>query len=131
MDAFRMKARTDEARAAKEAAVQAATQGATEVPLEVLGRIREALDLAGKAARHGNPNARSDAGVAAALFRSGAEGAAMNVLINLAGITDKTWARDKADQASALLDEVRKEADDVVNTVMEKLQEEALQEQGK
>ncbi len=128
MDAFRMKARTDEARAAKEAAVQAATRGATEVPFEVLGRIREALDLTGKAAKHGNPNARSDAGVAAAMFRAGAEGAAMNVMINLAGITDKTWARDMADRASALLDEVRKEADVVVKAVMEKLVEEALQE---
>ena len=127
MDAFRMKAATDEARAAKEAAVQAATRGATEVPLEVLARIREALDLAEKAAKHGNPNARSDAGVAGAMFRAGAEGAAMNVLINLAGITDKTWARDRADRASALLDEVRKEAGAVEEAVMEKLVEEALE----
>jgi len=127
MDAFRIKAKTDEALAAKEKAVQEATRGATEIPFAVLERCRESLALAESCFEHGNPNALSDAGVSAAMFRAGAEGAAMNVLINLAGITDKTYVRETADKARALLDEVRRRSDAVVAKVNEKLIRDALE----
>lgn len=121
MDALRMKATTDEARAAKDEALQAATRGATEVPFQVLEKCCETLTLARVAMQRGNPNALSDAGVAAAMLRAGAEGAAMNVLINLAGITDKAWAHEQAAAAQTILDEVRNTADEIVAKVNEKL----------
>jgi len=126
MDAFRIKAKTDEAVAAKEKAVQEATRGATEIPFAVLERCRDSLALAESCLRRGNPNALSDAGVSAAMFRAGAEGAAMNVLINLAGLADKAYVREMADRARAILEEVRAQSDAVVAKVNEKLVRDAL-----
>jgi formiminotetrahydrofolate cyclodeaminase len=83
--------------------------------------------LAESCLERGNPNALSDAGVSAALFRAGAEGAAMNVLINLAGITDQTYVRETAAKARAILDEVRRESDAVVAKVNERLNRDALE----
>lgn len=102
MDAFRLPGKSPEDKAAKEAAVQEATRLATEIPVSVLERSLEALDLAEETARQGNPNSASDAGVAALCARTCAEGAWLNVCINLKNLTDQEWVaatRAKADEA--------------------------------
>jgi glutamate formiminotransferase/formiminotetrahydrofolate cyclodeaminase len=91
MDAFRLPGKTPEETAAKELAVQEATKRAAEVPLTVLERSLEVLDLAELTARQGNPNSASDAGVAALCARTCAEGAYLNVVINLKSLTDAAW----------------------------------------
>ena len=68
----------------------AANEGATLVPLEVLERSVEALELALEAAKDGNPNSVSDAGVAGACGLAAAQGASLNVRINLAGLDPAT-----------------------------------------
>lgn len=84
--AIRMPRKTDEEFAARDAAIAAANLGATMVPLEVLEHAVEALDLALIAARDGNPNSVTDAGVGAACALAAAEGASLNVRINLDGL---------------------------------------------
>ena len=84
--AIRMPRKTDDDRAAREAAMAAANLEATFVPLGVLERCVEALELALVAASNGNPNSVSDAGVAAACAVAAAEGASLNVRINLGGL---------------------------------------------
>lgn len=64
----------------------AANLEATLVPLGVLERCAEALELARITALEGNPNSVSDAGVAAACAVAAAEGASLNVRINLDGL---------------------------------------------
>jgi glutamate formiminotransferase / formiminotetrahydrofolate cyclodeaminase len=91
MDAFRLPGKTPDDAAIKEKAVQDATKQATEVPLSVLQRSLEALALAEEAALLGNPNSVSDAGVAAHCARTCAEGAWLNVCINLKNLTDTDW----------------------------------------
>ncbi|MCA9727955.1 MAG: cyclodeaminase/cyclohydrolase family protein, partial [Candidatus Eisenbacteria bacterium] len=98
-------------------AIQAATRHATEVPLTVLERSQEVLDLADAAVRSGNPNSVSDAGVAALCARACAEGAFLNVAINLAGIGDRAWAGEVRSRARRLLEEVRRRSEALVADV--------------
>ncbi len=90
--AIRMPRRTDEDRVNREAAMADANLGATIVPLEVLEHSVEALELALDAARDGNPNSVTDAGVAGACAVAAAEGASLNVRINLGGLAIDTTA---------------------------------------
>jgi len=91
MAAFRMPKESDEQKAARSKAIQEATRGAAEVPLEVHNRTVDLMHLADQAARKGNVNSISDAGVAAELARAAAGGAAMNVKINLGGLKDQDY----------------------------------------
>ena len=86
LTAIRMPRKTDEDLTARAAAMAAANLGATIVPLEVLEHSVQALDLALIAARDGNPNSVTDAGVGAACALAAAEGASLNVRINLDGL---------------------------------------------
>ncbi len=86
LTAIRMPRKTDEDLAARDAAMAAANLGATMVPLEVLEHAVEALELALITARDGNPNSVTDAGVGAACALAAAEGASLNVRINLDGL---------------------------------------------
>jgi glutamate formiminotransferase / formiminotetrahydrofolate cyclodeaminase len=84
--AIRMPRTTEADQAARDGAIAAANLEATMVPLSVLERSVEALELALVAARDGNPNSVSDAGVAAACAVAAAEGASLNVRINVGGL---------------------------------------------
>jgi glutamate formiminotransferase/formiminotetrahydrofolate cyclodeaminase len=86
LSAIRMPRKTDEDRTARDAAMAAANLEATMVPLGVLERSVEALELAVAVALDGNPSSVSDAGVAAACASAAAEGASLNVRINLSGL---------------------------------------------
>ncbi|MDF1595387.1 MAG: glutamate formimidoyltransferase [Acidimicrobiia bacterium] len=68
------------------AAIAAADLGATLVPLEVLERSVDALELILTAARRGNPTSVTDAGVGGWCGLAAAEGASMNVRVNLNGL---------------------------------------------
>ncbi len=89
--------------AAREAAIASADLGAAQVPLETARACVRVVELAATAARSGNPNAVSDAGVAGLLAHAAAEGALLNVQINLKSLAPSA---DKQDVA-ADLDEVR------------------------
>jgi glutamate formiminotransferase/formiminotetrahydrofolate cyclodeaminase len=84
--AIRLPRKTDEDLGARETAMAAANLEATIVPLEVLEHAVEALDLALITARDGNPSSVTDAGVGAACAVAAAEGASLNVRINLSGL---------------------------------------------
>jgi glutamate formiminotransferase/formiminotetrahydrofolate cyclodeaminase len=89
---------------ARARAIERANQHATRVPLEVLARAVEALELALGAAREGNPASASDAGVAGACALAAAEGAAFNVRINLPSVTEDKVADELGREADRLLE---------------------------
>ena len=111
--ANRMPKGTAEQAEARAAAVEAANQGAARVPLEVLEASVRALELALRVARDGNPNSVSDAGVAGACALAAAEGAAMNVRINLPGLTDRRVAEELTSRQETLAARARAVAGDV------------------
>jgi len=121
MAAFRLPKKTDDQKAERRTAIAAATKQAIDVPLSVLRRVHAAMPLVEKAARQGNKNSLSDAGVAASCARTAAEGAWYNVTINLAGIDDKVFAGQISAEAGKLLDEVKQTADGVAGFVTQTL----------
>jgi formiminotetrahydrofolate cyclodeaminase len=86
MDAIRMPKADDAQRAARSAALAQATLNAAAVPLETLTAARETLDLAAPLAGRSNSGAASDLGVGVHLAHTAAEGALLNVAINLASL---------------------------------------------
>jgi glutamate formiminotransferase / formiminotetrahydrofolate cyclodeaminase len=74
---------------ARHAAMADATVGATEVPLGVLEKCPEVIELCREIGKIGLQASLSDAGVGVQVARAGAAGAYQNVCINLAGLTDE------------------------------------------
>ncbi len=104
MEAMRMPRASDADVVAREEAMAAASLEATLVPLEMIERAGDALALALIVARDGNPRTVSDAGVAGLAAMAAAEGASLNVRINLQdleGDTDEIVARHDAALARA------------------------------
>ena len=87
MSAMRLPKATPEQRKSRVHAIREARRQAIETPLGVLKRCVETLDCI-EVALKGNPNARSDAGVASCLVYTCAQGAWMNVMINLQDLKD-------------------------------------------
>ena len=114
MDAMRLPKKTDEDKAARLAAIEKATKEATLVPLEVLRRTLEAAKLARVVVEKGNENSISDAGVAALAARTAAEGAYLNVRINLPGIEDESFKKKTLAEAEKIRKEVVKHTEETV-----------------
>ena len=115
--AMRLPKATDADIAARNAAMELANQQATMVPLEVLEHSIEALELAAVVARDGNPSAVTDAGVAGACALTAAEGAALNVRINLSSLPQGAWATNAESAVGDLIARCRALAGDVRETV--------------
>ncbi len=122
MDAMRLPDETPEQAAAKEEAGQVATVGAIEVPLNVMEMEVEMLPNTLEVAKKGNINSISDVGVAGMMLLSALDGAAMNVIINLPGLTDQAKASEFKTRMEKLQPEGGKIADEIQRVVMEKLQ---------
>ena len=105
MDVFSMPKGTPEEKAARAAAMEEATLYAASVPLKTMEASLKALPLALEMAQKGNPASASDAGVAALAAVAGIRGAALNVRINAAGLTDKAPAEPLLKRADAIVSE--------------------------
>jgi glutamate formiminotransferase/formiminotetrahydrofolate cyclodeaminase len=106
MAANRLPKATHDEHARRETAIQEATLRAIEVPLSVIRACDSALPLVERVARDGNKNSVSDAGVAALCLNAAAHGAYLNVLINIAGLSDKKAAGRMLKEARTLMDQV-------------------------
>lgn len=104
MAAYRMPAGTEIERTARAPALQMALRQAIEAPLECAVAAARVLELAEVAARIGNRNVISDAGVGALSAQAALQSAAINVQINLANLEDKAFARESERRLAALLD---------------------------
>ena len=121
MAAYRLPATSDAEREAKAKAVAAGLRGATAVPHAVLERTLAVLELARQVAEHGNPNARSDAGVAALAAAAAARGAYLNVLINVQSLGDDPWALTTAQAAEKLARSAERTAAAIASEVTARL----------
>lgn len=101
MEAFRLPKETPEEKAARSDAIQAGYKAAVEPPLLVCTQSVRVLELALQVVERGNPNAASDAGVAALLAAAALEGGALNVEINLGSIKDEAYRTIQAERVRA------------------------------
>ncbi len=114
MAAARLPKKTDEDKAACEEAMQSANKDATLVPLDVLKRAWEAAQAARRIVEKGNRNSVSDGGVAALTARAAAEGAYLNVLINLPGIKDEAFKAKTLKEAEEIRKQVVEHTEETV-----------------
>lgn len=98
--AYKLPKDTDDQRAQREGAITAALIGASEVPLESARAAAAVAALAAQVAEQGNPSAISDAGVAALLAAAACRGAAYNVRINVAALSDPARGHALAEAAA-------------------------------
>ncbi len=122
MEAMKLPKESEEDKTARKTAMQDALVDAAMVPLAVMEKCVEVVELSGMVAEKGNRNAVSDAGVAALVGRAGAHAARLNVLINLGGIRANRHAGfvEKATAAiNQLSERVDRMADDVMKTVLD------------
>jgi glutamate formiminotransferase/formiminotetrahydrofolate cyclodeaminase len=123
MDAFKLPKYTDGEKEKRSAAVQGATKGAIGVPLQVMQKALEALGIIKVVAEKGNPNMISDAGVSSLMARTAAEGAYLNVRINLNSIEDQDFVTTTRQKADNLKQEAVVLAGDIEKMVEGKLEE--------
>jgi len=92
--------------------VQRALHTATRVPLQVANDCAQLLDLVTVVLEKGNPNALSDAKVAAHLAEAGLRGAVQNVVVNLPGIEDLEFVERVQAEVTELLHAIPERAPD-------------------
>lgn len=123
MQAFDLPKNTPEEKATRTAAIQAATKMAIDVPFNVMQLSLETLKLAQAMATLGNPNSVTDAGVGALCARTALQGAFLNVKINAASYTDKTYTTTLLAQGQTLETEALEIEKAVMELVEEKIKE--------
>ena len=121
MSALRMPKETPDERAARAEAIQRGYVSATEPPMLVCTKSLRLLELALQVAECGNPNAASDAGVAALLAASALDGGALNVEINLGSIKDEAFRTTKSARVGAVQAQGRVLRDQALAAVRAKL----------
>ena len=100
--AYRLPKATDAEKAARKAAIGKAMRMATDVPLETARAAAKLVAHCRVVAEHGNPNAKSDAGVAESMARTAFAGASLNVETNLDGTGDPPFAEQARAELAAL-----------------------------
>jgi glutamate formiminotransferase/formiminotetrahydrofolate cyclodeaminase len=101
MNAYRLPKITPQEKEERKQRIQTATLLAAQVPMQVAQTAVEILKYAQTMVLHGNLNAISDAGSAAALAGAAISGAALNVRINALGLKDKS-------ESETLIEEIGK-----------------------
>jgi formiminotetrahydrofolate cyclodeaminase len=115
--AYKLPQESETAAAARRAAVTTALLGAAQVPLETARACADVAALAAAVAARGNPNAASDAGIAALFAEAGAKGAAYNVRINVAALDDRSLGVPLLQEAQRLVEAASQHAADAVTRV--------------
>jgi methenyltetrahydrofolate cyclohydrolase len=121
MEAFGLPKDTDPQKALRGAAIGEATKEATLVPLEVMKHCIDALALTQEVASKGYVNSISDAGVSALMLQAACESAALNVRINLNGLSDSEFVGWKSDEMISLLKTSRMMLEETQSIVAEKM----------
>jgi formiminotetrahydrofolate cyclodeaminase len=118
---FKLPRETDAEKAERAAQIQDALKKATEVPFEIAEKCLEAARLSETAADIGNVGAVSDAGVAVLFAEAAAQGAALNVKINVNSIEDKDFCKSKWARIQEILAETAELREKVLKVTYEKL----------
>ena len=101
--AYGLPKETPEEQAHKAQVMEAALKEACAVPLSIMERCCEAIELISEFAQKGTAIAISDAGCGAACCRAALTSASMNVFINTKAMTDLAYAGEINKKANALL----------------------------
>lgn len=116
--AYGMPKSTPEEIAEKERVMEIVLKDACEVPLEIMKKCCEAIEVIEEFAAKGSVLAISDAGVAASFAGAALKGASLNVFINTKSMKNRELAEDYNTQANSMIKEYGDRADKVFAQVM-------------
>lgn len=102
--AYGMPKNTEEEKARKAEVMEKVLKEACSVPMEIMEKCCEAIDLIEVFAEKGSVIAISDAGVGAAFLRSALNGASLNVYINTKSMADREYAGELNQKADRMLE---------------------------
>ena len=115
--AYGMPRDTEEEKAEKARVMEAALIEACSVPVEIMERCCEAIELHQEFAEKGTAIAISDVGVGVAFCRSALMGASLNVFINTKSMTDRAYADEIDKKTNKMLEKYTVLADTIYNDV--------------
>lgn len=115
--AYRLPKETEEERAHKEQVMEACLRDACEVPMQIMERCAEAIDLAEFFMEKGSVMAVSDAGASAAILRGALHAASLNITINTASMKDREYAETLEHRAITIYETYGDKADRIVEKV--------------
>jgi formiminotetrahydrofolate cyclodeaminase len=98
--------------------MEEALKGAAEVPLEIMRKCCEALEMINVYAHKGSLIAVSDAGCAATICKSALESAALNVYVNTKSMKDREYAEKMNVEVKELLDKYCSLASEIYTFVL-------------
>ena len=115
--AYGMPKETEEEKAEKAKVMEAALKTACGVPLEIMKKCCEAIELIEEFAAKGSRLALSDAGVGAAFCKAALYGASLNAFINTKAMADRECAEKLNKEANDMMAVYGKRADEVFDKV--------------
>ena len=119
--AYGLPKETEEQKAEKARIMEACLREACSVPMEIMVKCCEAIELQKEFAAKGSSLAISDAGVGVAFCKAALQGASLNVFINTKSMTDKAYAAELNKKAFEMLDKYVPMADEIYTSVFDRL----------
>ncbi|MBZ9623909.1 cyclodeaminase/cyclohydrolase family protein [Clostridium sp. FP2] len=121
MSAFKLPKESADEKKIRSAKIQEGYQKALEIPLSVAEESYKIYEYVKIAARLGNKNAISDAGVSALMLQASIESAILNVKINLSSIKDETYKQEITERCNELVKQGRTKRDEILSVVDESM----------
>ncbi|MSS62483.1 cyclodeaminase/cyclohydrolase family protein [Velocimicrobium porci] len=113
LESYRLPKETEDERKRKEEVMEEALRGACRVPLEIMEKSCEAIELHKKFLIMGSKMAISDVGVGVTCCRAALQGAGLSVFINTKCMKDKEYAEKMEARVDAMLEKYSKLADEL------------------
>lgn len=120
--AYSLPSRTEEEKAYKDKVMEENLLAASLVPIRIMEKSAEMLDILDVLAEKGSRMAVSDVGVGVQMVRSALLGGVMNVYINTKSMKNREKAEELNQYARRLTDEGTRKADRIYQAVLEGLQ---------
>ena len=119
--AYGMPRETEEEKAEKARVMAIVLKDACAVPMEIMEKCCEAIDVIEEFAAKGSALAISDAGVGVTFCKEALLGASLNVFINTKSMADKEYAASLNEKADKMIADYSKKADDIFAAVNARL----------
>ena len=119
--AYGMPRATEEEKAEKARVMEIVLKDACAVPMEIMEKCCEAIDVIKEFAAKGSALAISDAGVGAAFCKAALQGASLNVYINTKSMANKEYAAELNAKADAMLEKYVPMAEEIFQSVLGRL----------
>lgn len=118
--AYGLPKETEEEKAEKARVMEICLKDACSVPMQIMEKCCEAIELHKEFAKKGTTIAISDVGVGVTCCRAALLGASLNVFINTKSMTDTAYAKEINEKAEAMIEKYVKMADEIFADVRNK-----------